>query len=76
MTQPVSLRDYWQMLRDHDWEYEHNDDPQAWHQAHAERHRLIEITRQSRDHDVLYSVALAWSLGRCPLPPQPEAEAA
>ena len=76
MTQAVSLSEYWQMLKEHDWEYEYLDDVDAWQRAHDERHRLVDITKQSSQHDELYSVMLKWALGYRSLPPQPEAEAA
>lgn len=50
MSDPISLRDYWDSLNRHDWYYDYSDDHGVWKRGSSERSRLRALSMQSREH--------------------------
>lgn len=72
----VSLRGYWQMLRQHDWTHGYSDDSSVYQAGRDNQRKLAEITAQSPDHAALFKAMERWGWKQGELPQQPEAEAA
>lgn len=72
----MTLKEYYQLLKTHDWHYEYSDDPIIWHEGKAERERLYLLASKSEECKQLLYAYSDWLLHGAPKPKEPEDETA
>lgn len=51
----ITIEDFEQRLKDHDWRYEYSDDFSKWVRGDQEYKRLIRFASQSKEHQELFN---------------------
>lgn len=51
----MKLKEFYEQLEAHDWFYEWSDDHSVWGRGKEDRDRLKEISKESREHGVLFT---------------------
>jgi hypothetical protein len=77
----VNLKDFYQMLKQHDWYYEYSDDYGVYMRGKANRNKLKKMAAQSPAHQHLfdsffrhYFSGEPFSTEKTPLPEEPKSD--
>lgn len=67
----MPLKDYWNMLAEHDWFFNYSDDPYAYRAGYNNNERLLEIANRGAEYRDLYVTYSRYIFNGAPQPPCP-----
>ncbi len=68
----MTLTEYYDALRAHDWFYAYSDDGRAYRRGRAEATHLAQVAKQSPAHTQMYGEFSTWRQDNGPEPVRPE----
>ena len=55
MYEEITLKNFEERLKEHDWKHEYSDDFSKWVRGNQEYTRLIRFASQSKEHEKLFN---------------------
>lgn len=75
----VTLKEYYKMLKEHDWYFDWSDDGRVWEKGRAAHSRLAAMSTQSPEHKALWEgfkshkfTGKPWNTEQAPMPEEPK----
>jgi hypothetical protein len=67
----MTLKEYYNELRRHDWYYEYSDDHGVWRRGCDNHNKLRSMSDESQDHKKMWIQFNNWKMGKGELPNEP-----